>query len=100
MSHRITKNIARPPPVSIFVNGRAVTAYEGESLATALIAADVFAMTRDAAGKPRGPFCNMGVCFDCIVTVEESVDSDTPVIRRVRACLSTVRPGLRISIPD
>ena len=38
MSSRITKNVTRPPAITIQVNGRDVTAYEGESLATALIA--------------------------------------------------------------
>ena len=82
MSSRITKNVTRPPAITIQVNGRAVTAYEGESLATALIAADVVRT-----------YCNMGVCFDCLVEVEDGGCS-----RRVRACLTAVRAGLRITV--
>ena len=84
MSSRITKNVTRPPAVTIQVNGRDVTAYEGESLATALIAADVVRT-----------YCNMGVCFDCLVEIEEEGRS-----QRVRACLTAVRAGLRITVPQ
>lgn len=82
MSLRITQNVTRPQAVTIQVNGRDLVAYEGESLATALIAADIVRT-----------YCNMGVCFDCLVEVE---DEGRP--RRVRACLTPVRAGLRITV--
>jgi predicted molibdopterin-dependent oxidoreductase YjgC len=84
MSSRITKNVTRPSAVTIQVNGRDVTAYEGETLATALIAADVVRT-----------YCNMGVCFDCLVEIEEAGRA-----QRVRACLTAVRAGLRITVPQ
>lgn len=93
MSKRITMGVTRPAPVTIFVNRVAVEAYEGESVLTALLAADVLTMSRDSFGRLRTPFCNMGVCFDCMVEVEE-----TP--SRVRACLTPVRAGMRIVVPE
>ncbi len=93
MSLRITKNVTRPQAVTIQVNGRDVTAHEGETLATALIAADVLTMSRDA-DRPRSPYCNMGVCFDCLVEIEHE---GRP--QRVRACLTAIRAGLRITVP-
>lgn len=99
MSKRITENVVRPAAIRIFVNGTAVTSYEGETLATALIASGTLIMSRDASGRPRSPFCNMGVCFDCLVTVEEPVGSQAPPVR-VRACLTAVRPGLRITVAE
>jgi D-hydroxyproline dehydrogenase subunit gamma len=95
MSLRITNNVTRPPAVKIQVNGRDVTAHEGESLATVLIAADVLIMSRDSSGRLRSPWCNMGVCFDCLVEIEDGNSS-----RRVRACLTPVRAGLRITVPQ
>lgn len=83
MSQRITRNVTRPAAVTIQVNGRDVTAYEGEMLATALIAAGIVRV-----------YCNMGVCFDCLVEIEQD---GRPL--RVRACLTTVRAGLRITVP-
>jgi predicted molibdopterin-dependent oxidoreductase YjgC len=93
VSKRITQGVARPAPVSIFVNGKAVEAYEGESVLTALIAADVMTMSRDSFGRLRTPFCNMGVCFDCMVEVEGALS-------RVRACLTPVRAGMRVVVPE
>jgi predicted molibdopterin-dependent oxidoreductase YjgC len=95
MSLRITKNVTRPPAVTIQVNGTDVTAHEGESLATALIAADVLTMSRDSSGRLRSPWCNMGVCFDCLVEIEDGSSQ-----LRVRACLTPVRAGLRITVPQ
>lgn len=96
MTKRITRGVARPAPVSVLVNGRSVEAYEGESVLTALIAAGVLTMSRDSFGRVRTPFCNMGVCFDCMIDVE-SADG---VSSRVRACLAPVRAGLRITVAE
>lgn len=84
MSVRITKNVTRPQAVTIQVNGRDVTAYEGESIATALIAVGVVRT-----------YCNMGVCFDCLVEIEVA-----GAALRVRACLTAVRAGLRVTVPS
>ena len=84
MSLRITKDVTRPEAVTIQVNGRDDTAYEGESLATALLAADIVRT-----------YCNMGVCFDCLVEIEEQGQAV-----RVRACLTVVRAGLRVTVPS
>lgn len=93
MSKRLSGNVARPAPIEILVNGAPVTAYEGESLATVLLAAGNLTLSRDASGRPRSPFCNMGVCFDCMVDVEFE-----GAVSRLRACLTAARPGLQITI--
>ncbi len=86
---RIEAGVERPEPVAFSVDGEPLTAYAGESLAAALLAAGRRVFRRTAAGEPRGPFCNMGVCFDCIVEVDGA--------RRVRACMTPVRPGMVVS---
>lgn len=96
MSKRITLGVGRPAPVSIFVNDRAIEAYEGESVLTALIAAGVLTTSRDSFGRLRTPFCNMGVCFDCLVEVQGGAEDSS----RVRACLTPVRAGLRVVVPE
>ena len=55
----------RSDKVTIYVNGRPVTAYLGESVHAALLAAgyQVFRKTHDRM-QPRGIFCGMGVCYD------------------------------------
>lgn len=79
----------RGKPVTFTFEGQAISAHPGETLATALLAAQVpaFGLTREAA--PRLPFCNMGTCFDCAVTVNGQ--------RLVRACLTDVQDGLCVT---
>ena len=81
--------VARPAVVTIEVDEGAIEAYPGESLATALLASGRHAFRWTSSGAPRGPFCNMGVCFDCIVQVEGA--------GRVRACMTPVTPGMVVS---
>ncbi|MFI6983644.1 (2Fe-2S)-binding protein [Embleya sp. NPDC050154] len=77
-----------PAQVSITLDGRPHTVPSGRSLAAALIATDRPVTRYDRAGRPRAPYCGMGVCFDCAVTVD-----GTPL---VRACQEPVRSGMRV----
>jgi NADH dehydrogenase/NADH:ubiquinone oxidoreductase subunit G len=73
----------------ITVDGRPVECRPGTTIAAALIAAGIDSWrTTRRGGDRRGLFCGIGVCFDCLV----SVDGGPPV----RACLAPVRPGDRI----
>lgn len=99
MSRRVTADVDRPAAVSIAVNGVTVPAYEGESLMTALMASGRLAFTPSRFGRARGPFCNMGICFDCLVVVEDPARPDA-MPTRVRSCLATVRDGLRVGIAE
>jgi D-hydroxyproline dehydrogenase subunit gamma len=85
---RIEHGVSRPAPVAIDVDGARVDAYPGESLATALLAAGVRVFRRTPSGAPRGPVCNMGVCFECVVAVDGEPG--------VRACATPVREGMRV----
>jgi aerobic-type carbon monoxide dehydrogenase small subunit (CoxS/CutS family) len=72
--------------VEITVDGEPVRCTEGQSLAAGMIAAGrpTWRRTR-VEHADRGLFCGIGVCFDCLVTVNG--------VRSVRACLSAARPG-------
>ncbi len=85
---RIEHAVTRPAPVAITVDGVRVDAYPGESLATALLAAGVRAFRRTRSGAPRGPLCNMGVCFECVVDVDGELGA--------RACATPVREGMHV----
>lgn len=77
--------------VSITVDGQAVTAREGDSVAAALLGAGTVACrTTPVTGAPRAPYCMMGVCFDCLVTVDG--------IPNVQGCMTRVRDGMRIEM--
>ncbi|MFI9803263.1 (2Fe-2S)-binding protein [Streptomyces sp. NPDC052301] len=81
---------ARPDGAfTVTFDGRPVRALPGQTVAAALWAAGVTAWrsTRDG-GRPRGVFCGIGVCFDCLVTVDDRPNQ--------RACLVPVAPGVDI----
>jgi aerobic-type carbon monoxide dehydrogenase small subunit (CoxS/CutS family) len=72
--------------MTISVDGRPVRCRAGQTIAAALISAgEVAWRTTRRTGEPRGLFCGIGVCFDCLVTV----NGDGPL----RACLVAARPG-------
>lgn len=76
-------------PVTVFVDGTPVTARAGDSVAAALLCAGVHAFrATPVSGAPRGPFCMMGACFDCVVTIDGRP--------RMQACLVQVADGMRI----
>lgn len=75
---------------TIEVNGEAIAACDGQTVAAALIAAGRPVFRRMPSGAPRGVFCGMGVCFDCLVTVDGLADQ--------RACITPVRPGMRVQL--
>lgn len=86
---RRTEGVARGEAFALNVDGGVVQAYPGETIATAMLAADRLAFRRDRSGRARGLFCNMGVCSECLVTVWDGAAS-----RRVRACLAAAEPGM------
>ncbi|HEU4948448.1 MAG TPA: 2Fe-2S iron-sulfur cluster-binding protein [Kribbella sp.] len=73
-------------PIRVVVDGVPVEALPGQTVAAALLAAgrDSWRRTR-AGGRPRGVFCGIGACFDCLVTVDGIPD--------VRACQRVLTDG-------
>ena len=95
MSGRI-ETVTRGRGVSIMVDGVAIAAFEGETIATALLATGCAAFRHDLMGDARGLFCNMGTCSECFVRVS----GIGPTPRRLRACLTPVADGLTIETGD
>lgn len=69
--------------------GRSVIGTEGDTVAVALLAAGerVF-RTTPVSGSGRGPFCMMGVCFDCLVEIDG--------ISNRQACMTLVAEGMAV----
>ena len=75
--------------VSITVDGKPVEARAGDSVAAALLAAGIVACrTTAVSGSPRAPYCMMGVCFDCLVTIDG--------VGNRQGCAEGVREGMAI----
>ncbi|MFE7900335.1 (2Fe-2S)-binding protein [Streptomyces sp. NPDC057424] len=81
------------PAFTVTFDGRPVQALPGQTVAAVLWTAGVtsWRSTR-GQGRPRGVFCGIGVCFDCLVTVNGRPNQ--------RACLVPVRPGDAIGTQD
>ncbi|MEU4114713.1 (2Fe-2S)-binding protein [Kitasatospora sp. NPDC028055] len=74
------------PGYQIEFDGRAVRALPGQSIAAALWADGVLAWrTTRNGGRPRGAFCGIGACFDCLATVDGRANQ--------RLCLLPAEPG-------
>jgi D-hydroxyproline dehydrogenase subunit gamma len=56
-------------PFTITVNGVAIEASTGITVAAALTRAGIPCRT-SVRGEPRGPLCGMGICFDCAATID------------------------------
>lgn len=80
---------AARPALRFTFEGEAVEGREGDSVAAALLALG-HGSTRDTAvsGAPRGPYCMMGVCFDCVVEIDG--------VGNRQACLVPLRAGMDV----
>jgi predicted molibdopterin-dependent oxidoreductase YjgC len=77
------------PPVSFVVDGEAISAKQGDTLLTAMLAAGLGHVRQSEFGDgARAGFCWMGACQDCWVVVEGR--------GTLRACTTLVEPGMRI----
>ena len=84
---RIQRN--DPPPVRIEFEGQALLAYPGDTVAAALLAGKHWNFrTTPVSGVARGPFCMMGIYFDCLVEIDG--------IANRQACMTEVRDGMRV----
>lgn len=89
MFRRIDAPQAAARTVRVIVDGTALECREGDSVAAALFAAGVVAC-RDTAvsGAARGPFCMMGVCYDCLVRIDGRPNQ--------QACMTRVYGGMTV----
>ncbi|WP_235496742.1 (2Fe-2S)-binding protein [Leifsonia sp. Root4] len=76
----------RGAPIEISFNGRPVPCFDGETLATALLADGVSEFGTTRSGAPRQPLCNMGTCFDCVLVVDG--------VPLTRSCLTYAVDGM------
>jgi hypothetical protein len=72
-------------PIHITVDGRPVPGIAGQTIAGILLAAGRTSWRTTRSGAPRGVFCGIGACFDCVLTVNGVPD--------VRACRRRAADG-------
>ncbi|WP_457256408.1 (2Fe-2S)-binding protein [Pedococcus sp. P5_B7] len=75
--------------VTLSFNGRPISAQAGQSVGAALMDAGIRSWrTTRRNQRPRGLFCGIGICFDCLLTIDSQLNQ--------RACLVTVRDGMTL----
>ena len=75
--------------VSVSFEGRDLRVRTGLTVAAALLEAGITHF-HDApvTASPRGPFCMMGVCFDCLLIIDGMANQ--------QSCMTEIREGMRI----
>jgi hypothetical protein len=99
MSLRVTQGTHRGEPCNFSFEGTQVQAYQGETIAAALIAEGKRQFRVDSLQRARGPYCNMGTCFECLVQIRAGTDvtaGNEGDWRLTRACLTRVSDGLEV----
>ena len=72
--------------VSFTFDGAPMRAQDGQTIAATLIDHGINSWRRTRVDdQPRGILCGIGVCFDCLITVNGEPN--------VRACMALVEPG-------
>jgi len=89
MSGRLVRAIVPSgPAVRILIDGEEVTAYAGESVLVAVLAARNALRQHEFSDETRAGFCLMGACQDCWIWLADHT--------RVRACTTAVSEGMSI----
>ncbi len=77
------------PSIAFTFEGGSLTARAGDTIASALLAAgETVFRTSPVSGAQRGPFCMMGVCFECLVEVDG--------VPNRQACMTPVVDGMNV----
>jgi len=89
IEHPILGKLDKKKKIRIYVDGKEMEAYEGDMIASALLSngKKVFRLTKKEK-KPRGVFCAIGRCTDCIMIVDG--------IPNIRTCITPVKEGMKI----
>lgn len=82
-------NIAEDDLVAFEFEGRPLKGRAGEPVAAALLANGIHTTrTSVVSDEKRGPFCMMGVCFECLVQIDQRLN--------VQACMTALESGMKV----
>jgi predicted molibdopterin-dependent oxidoreductase YjgC len=75
--------------IHLILDGRGISAVEGDTVAAALLQTGIASTrTTPKRAQPRAPYCLMGACFDCLMTIDG--------VANRQACLVTVKNGMSV----
>lgn len=76
------------PKLRVSINGRDVMVADGTSVAAAVMNAGQHHFRTSVTGRPRGPLCGMGICYECRLTIDGK--------RHVKSCQVSCRADMKI----
>ncbi|MDI6917697.1 MAG: FAD-dependent oxidoreductase [Thermoplasmatales archaeon] len=83
----------RGKKITFLFNGKKISAYENETVASALTAAGINVLSRSIKyNRPRGFFCGIGKCSSCLMTVDG--------VPNVKTCVTPVKDGMVVESQD
>ncbi|WP_449276955.1 (2Fe-2S)-binding protein [Leucobacter sp. GX24907] len=88
MSAPQSADSSRPDRVTASFGGEPIEAAAGASVAAAIMGSCGTAWRTTKSGKPRGLFCGIGVCYDCIVEIDGQSGQ--------RACMIPLQDGMDV----
>lgn len=74
--------------VHLSFEGEVIAAVDGDSVAAALLRVGKLQFRTAAKNDGRGPYCMMGVCFECLVEIDGKPNQ--------QACQIIIRDGMQI----
>ena len=78
-----------PKTVTLTIDGTPGQAWAGQTVTAVLVAAGIWPLRRNPVnGQLRGPFCGMGVCLECEMTINGRPGT--------RSCTAHVTDGMDI----
>jgi hypothetical protein len=83
------KGNENPEVIRFLFDGVPMLAYPGDTIASALYAGGKRSWRKTRLGEDRGLLCGMGICFDCVLSVDG--------VSNVRACQTLVRDGMVVA---
>jgi len=93
VEHPILDTMPEKKKITIYFNGQPLIAYEGDTVAAALTAHGVRVFRHTIKKhEPRGVFCAIGHCTDCVMTVNG--------VPGVKTCIAKVQEGMRVDRED
>lgn len=88
-AHPILGTFEKGERVEFTFDGKPLTGFEGEPIAAALRAAGILIHRHTRkTGEPRGIFCAIGRCTDCVMVVDGAPN--------VRTCITPLKAGMRV----
>ena len=89
LHHPILGDVSEYRYVIIYCDGKPIEAIEGEPIASALMSAGIRSFRTTAKrNEPRGVFCAIGRCTDCMMIVDGKPNT--------RTCITPVREGMKV----